>query len=107
MLLVRSLRKPYRGTLGDVDALARQVAAGLRARGVQPGDAIAFQLPNWLEAAADGNRLTSETRVQAYGAQGRLGLAAVRPLVASFHARIGTDGLAAALRRAERARPDG
>ena len=24
----------------------------MRARGVQPGDAIAFQLPNWLEAAA-------------------------------------------------------
>ena len=49
---VRSERRPYRGTLGDVDALARRVAAGMRARGVQPGDAIAFQLPNWLEAAA-------------------------------------------------------
>ena len=49
---VRSDRRPYRGTLGDVDALARRVAAGMRARGVQPGDAIAFQLPNWLEAAA-------------------------------------------------------
>jgi len=49
---VRSDRRPYRGTLGDVDALARQVAAGMRARGVEPGDAIAFQLPNWLEAAA-------------------------------------------------------
>ena len=43
---------PYRGTLGDVDALARRVAAGLRARGIGPGDAVAFQLPNWLEAAA-------------------------------------------------------
>jgi acyl-CoA synthetase len=49
---VRSERNPYRGTLGDVDALARRVAAGMRARGVKPGDAIAFQLPNWLEAAA-------------------------------------------------------
>ncbi len=49
---VRSERRPYRGTLGDVDALARRVAAGMRARGVQRGDAIAFQLPNWLEAAA-------------------------------------------------------
>ena len=49
---VRSDRRPYRGTLGDVDALARRVATGMRARGVQPGDAIAFQLPNWLEAAA-------------------------------------------------------
>ena len=49
---VRSDRKPYRGTLGDVDALARRVAAGLRRRGIGPGDAVAFQLPNWLEAAA-------------------------------------------------------
>jgi acyl-CoA synthetase len=49
---VHSDRKPYRGTLGEVDALARRVAAGLRARGIEPGDAVAFQLPNWLEAAA-------------------------------------------------------
>jgi acyl-CoA synthetase len=48
---VISDRMPYRGTLGDVDAMARRVAAGLRARGVAEGDAIAFQLPNWMEAA--------------------------------------------------------
>src|SRR6478735_8228830 len=49
---VYSERMPYRGTLGDVDALARRVALGLRARGIGPGDPVAFQLPNWLEAAA-------------------------------------------------------
>ncbi len=49
---VRSERNPYRGTLGTVDVLARRVATGLRARGVGPGDVIAFQLPNWVEAAA-------------------------------------------------------
>jgi acyl-CoA synthetase len=49
---VRSDRMPYRGTLGEVDALARRVAAGLRGRGIGPGDAVAFQLPNWREAAA-------------------------------------------------------
>ena len=49
---VRSDRMPYRGTLGDVDALARRVATGLRGRGIGPGDPVAFQLPNWLEAAA-------------------------------------------------------
>jgi acyl-CoA synthetase (AMP-forming)/AMP-acid ligase II len=52
LFTVRSDRNPYRGTLGEVDVLARKVATGMRARGVQPGDAIAFQLPNWLEAAA-------------------------------------------------------
>ncbi len=49
---VRSTLKPWRGTLADVDALARRVAGGLRARGIGPGDAVAFQLPNWMEAAA-------------------------------------------------------
>lgn len=63
---------------------------------------------NWLEAAAEGrHRLMSETRVEAYGAQGRLGVAALRPLVSSFHARIGSDGIEAAVRRAERTQPEG
>jgi acyl-CoA synthetase len=49
---VRSERRPFRGTFGDVDDLARRVAAGLRARGIGAGDAVAFQLPNWVDAAA-------------------------------------------------------
>jgi acyl-CoA synthetase len=49
---VRSKLRPYSGTLGDVADLARRVAGGLRARGVRPGDLVAFQLPNWVEAAA-------------------------------------------------------
>jgi acyl-CoA synthetase len=49
---VRSEHRPYRGTLGEIDDLARRVAAGLRARGIGAGDAVAFQLPNWPEAAA-------------------------------------------------------
>jgi acyl-CoA synthetase (AMP-forming)/AMP-acid ligase II len=48
---VRSDRMPYRGTLGDVDAMARRVAAGMRERGIGEGDVVAFQLPNWMEAA--------------------------------------------------------
>ena len=50
--VARSDRNPFRGTLGDVDDLARRVATGLRARGIKAGDPVAFQLPNWLEAAA-------------------------------------------------------
>jgi acyl-CoA synthetase (AMP-forming)/AMP-acid ligase II len=52
MFSVRSQARPWRGTFGDVDARARRVAGGLAARGIRPGDAVAFQLPNWLEAAA-------------------------------------------------------
>jgi acyl-CoA synthetase len=49
---VRSRLRPYSGTLGNVADLARRCAGGLRARGVGPGDLVAFQLPNWVEAAA-------------------------------------------------------
>jgi acyl-CoA synthetase (AMP-forming)/AMP-acid ligase II len=50
--VVTSTVRPWRGTLAQVDELSRRVAAGLRARGIGPGDAVAFQLPNWVEAAA-------------------------------------------------------
>src|SRR5260370_29208546 len=48
----RSDVRPWTGTLGDVAALARSVAGGLHARGIGAGDVVAFQLPNWVEAAA-------------------------------------------------------
>ncbi|BCK54965.1 AMP-binding protein [Nocardia wallacei] len=49
---VHSDVRPWSGSVGEVERIARRLAAGLRARGVGPGDAIAFQLPNWMEAAA-------------------------------------------------------
>ncbi len=49
---VHSAQRPFAGTFGDVELVARRLAAGLRARGVGPGDVVAFQLPNWMEAAA-------------------------------------------------------
>jgi acyl-CoA synthetase (AMP-forming)/AMP-acid ligase II len=49
---VHSAQRPYAGTFADVELLARKLAAGLRARGVGAGDVVAFQLPNWVEAAA-------------------------------------------------------
>src|SRR3954466_680818 len=41
----------WSGTFDDVDDAARSLAASLRASGVGPGDVIAMQLPNWVEAA--------------------------------------------------------
>jgi hypothetical protein len=57
---------------------------------------------NWVETV-DAKRaaLVSEIRVQGLGSQGRLGVAAVRPLVSAFHNLIGSDGIAAAVRQAE------
>ena len=50
--MVHSAVRPFAGTFHDVELEARRLAAGLRARGVGPGDVVALQLPNWMEAAA-------------------------------------------------------
>jgi acyl-CoA synthetase len=49
---VHSAVRPFAGTFRDVEIQARRLAAGLRSRGVGPGDVIAIQLPNRVEAAA-------------------------------------------------------
>ncbi len=48
---VHSTVRPFSGTFRDVETDARRLAAGLRDRGVGPGDVVALQLPNWREAA--------------------------------------------------------
>jgi acyl-CoA synthetase len=42
---------PYQGTVGEVYEEALRVAGGLRALGIEAGDVVSFQLPNWIEAA--------------------------------------------------------
>ena len=60
-------------------------------------------LANWIESGDSGRAaLVTEARVEAIGSQGRLGVAAVRPLVRTFHHLLGSDGLEAAIRQAER-----
>ncbi len=49
---VHSAVRPFEGTFADVELQARRLAAGLHKRGVGPGDVVALQLPNWVEAAA-------------------------------------------------------
>src|ERR1700739_217939 len=44
--------RPWSGTFRDVEEVGGGAAAGARARGVGAGDVVAFQLPNWMEAAA-------------------------------------------------------
>lgn len=60
-------------------------------------------MANWTEPAGEGQTaLVSEVRVESIGTQGRVGLTAVRPLVSAFQHLIGTDGIEAAVRLAER-----
>ncbi|MGV9676007.1 AMP-binding protein [Nocardia sp. NPDC003482] len=49
---VHSQVRPWSGRVREVERVARRLAAGLSARGVGAGDVVAFQLPNWMEAAA-------------------------------------------------------
>jgi hypothetical protein len=66
----------------------------------EPGTAKVL-FANWVEPAEAGATLHSETRVQAFGVQGRIGLAGVRPLIRGFQQLIWSDAMAAAVRRAE------
>jgi len=54
---------------------------------------------NWIEEGRTA--VCAEVRVAAIGAQGRIGIAAVRPLVSAFGSLVGSDGLEAAVRLAE------
>ena len=49
---VRSRTHPFSGTVGDLGALGLRLAGELSRRGIGAGDVVAFQLPNWAEAAA-------------------------------------------------------
>lgn len=57
---------------------------------------------NWVEPAGAGrSALVSETRVAPVDRQGRIGLLAVRPLIAASQHLIGSEPLTIAVRRAE------
>lgn len=57
---------------------------------------------NWVEPlSAGGAMLRSETRVHAIGAQARIGLTTLRPVIRAFQQLIASDGIAEAVRRAE------
>lgn len=58
-------------------------------------------IASWAEDRDGGSVLTAEARVEPVGAQGRLGVAAVRPVVRAFQNLVGSDGINAAVRRAE------
>lgn len=65
-----------------------------------PGTArVVFAM--WATPEEPGARLNAEVRVAPVGVQGRFGVGAIRPLVAGFQNLIASDGLGAAVRRAE------
>ncbi len=94
------------GLVGRIWTLRRdypQLGSGAEFRDwSQPGTARVV-VANWITAAdGGGSVIAAEVRVDAIGARGRLGLRAVGPLVRSFQHLVGSDGITAAVRRAER-----
>lgn len=65
------------------------------------GGSARVVIANWVEESPRGGALAAEARVAAVGPQGRLGVRAVRPIVSAFHNLVGSEGIAAAVRRAE------
>jgi acyl-CoA synthetase (AMP-forming)/AMP-acid ligase II len=49
-IAIRSRSRGWQGSYADIDDEARRLVTLLRDMGVQPGAAVAFQLPNWREA---------------------------------------------------------
>ncbi len=59
-------------------------------------------IANWVASRPGGGAvIAAEARVQAIGNQGRIGVAAVRPIVRAFQQLVASEGIAAAVRRAE------
>ncbi len=59
-------------------------------------------IANWVQDRDGGGAtLAAEARVEAIGTQGRLGVAAVRPVVRAFQHLVGSEAINAAVRRAE------
>src|SRR5579884_1556091 len=103
-VLAETERLLVSGLVGKIWTLRRDYPAIARERFCEwsTSGTAKVVLANWVALVGPGAAvLHSETRVRAYGAQGRLGLASVRPLVRGFEHLVGADALAAAVQRAE------
>jgi hypothetical protein len=64
---------------------------------------VRVMFANWVERVdGNGGALVSESRIAPIGAEGRIGLAAVRPFIAASQQLVASEGIEAAIRRAHR-----
>ena len=49
---IHSRTHDWHGTYSDIDAEARRLVSLLHREGIEPGEVVAFQVPNWREAVA-------------------------------------------------------
>jgi hypothetical protein len=104
--LVQDDRQLVSGLVGSIWTLRRDYPelsdpAAFEAFGQRGTARVAFGF--WVQESTGGrSALCCEARVEAIGLQGKIGVAAVRPLVQRFGHLVGSEGLAAAVRLAER-----
>lgn len=105
-VLERADRLLLSGIVGRIWTLRRdypRLASPLEYREWAQAGTAKVLFAHWVAEAEDGTcAVHSESRVQVFGTQGRLGLASVRPLITTFQHLVGTDALATAVRQAER-----
>lgn len=93
------------GLVGRIWTLRRdypRLASAEEFRGWSTRGTARVLFASWVEpGSSKPAALCSEVRVKVFGAQGRIGLAAVRPLISAFQHLLATDGIEAAVRRAE------
>jgi|SRR5579875_1155666 len=98
------------GLVGRIWTLRRDypaLAGPEQFRGFSERGSARVAIGVWAEQDPRGGVLRTEARVEAIGAQGQVGVAAVRPLVRGFQHLIGSEALRAAARRAESGRSGG
>jgi hypothetical protein len=96
------------GLVGKIWTLRRdypELADPAEFRGWSRAGTAKVVFANWAQPSADRAVLRSETRVQAFGVQGRVGLTSIRPLDRAFHQLVFSDAMAVAVRRAEAETP--
>jgi hypothetical protein len=93
------------GLVGRIWTLRRdypELGSAEEFAGWSQGGTARVVIANWaVDRDGGGSVLNAEARVEPIGAQGRLGVAAVRPVVRAFQNLVGSDGINAAVRRAE------
>jgi hypothetical protein len=107
MILVEDEESMISGLVGRIWTLRRDYPRlsgpdGFRAWDRRGTARVVFA--HWVQATGDGSCLCTEVRIQPLGNRGRIGLAAVRPIVRRFGPLVGSEGLTAAVKAAERAR---
>jgi hypothetical protein len=105
MVLEQGERALVSGLVGRIWTLRRdypRLNSADEFREWERGGTVRVVFAHWAQDRPEGgSSLSTEARIQPFGPRGRVGLAAVRPLVRAFSPLVGSEGIRAAVRAAE------